>query len=189
MNDFSRGNDYISSQSYVGYIVKRIRRGGTWNLISSVAGYIKKASLISAIVRVSGIIFALLEKSALLLLVFSSLVILLPAIAVTGIITGVACLVKYALYHKKITAWLCGCEKIIIYLTSSHTSSNPLFVRCAEIDAKIEYTKVIILCKGNFVAFCQYSDNILKIKPDYYFILKSLYLRKMSKKLIYIALA
>ncbi len=188
MTELSRGEDYISSSSYIEYIFKRIKGGGIWSVFSNIMRHVRKVTFISAAIRVSGIIFTLLEKSAVLLLLFSSLVILLPAMAVTAVIMGIACAVKYALNHKKMTAWLNSAERIFIYITSSNTSKHHFFMRCAEFDTKSTNTKAIVLCKGNFVAFSEYSEKILKIKPDYYFILKSFYLRNLSKKLIYIAL-
>ncbi len=188
MNNFSRGEDYILSKSYAEYILKRLRKGGIWNVISSISRYVRKLSFISAVIRFSSMVFLLLEKSAVLLLIFSSLVILLPAITATAVIMGIACTVKYAVNHKKITSWIKAADQILIYLTSAYTSKHPLFMRCAENASKSYNTRVIVLCKGNFVAFSQYSNDILRVKADYYFILKAFYLRKMSKSLIYVAL-
>ncbi len=188
MTELTKGKDYLDSTNYLSYILRRIRRGGIWHTYSSIMRQVRRLTFVSALVRIFGILFTLLEKSALLLLLFSSLLILIPAAVVCSVILMSACVVKYTLNHKKIKERIAACDKIVIFLTSSETRTSPLFMRHAAELSRNGNFQIFVLCRGRFTAFSDCAENITKIKPNYYFIIKSFYLKKYAKKTVYITL-
>ena len=184
----SQGQDLIEAKSYIAFIIRRIRSGGLWSTVMSVYKNIRRITLISAIIRTMTVVITLIERSAWLLLFFSSLVIFFPALICATLILSVACISKYAKNHRRVRSWLSGARKLTVYITDSPTAGRPLFVRMAYEEAEKDDNPVIVLCKGYFVSFCWCSENLLKVKADYFFFLKAFYFRKLTANIIYIAL-
>ena len=182
---------YFSAKTYLGFIFGKLRRGETWSTATSIYKKIRKYTLISAILRTVTIIVSLLEKSALLLLFATSLLLLLPAILGIFLIYASVCALKYFLWHKTVGAWLKDAEEITVYLSSERVLVRhaPLFFRIARAEAS-EYTHpVIVTCSDPFASVKWYGINLLTVKPDYYFLLKKMFLGKSKAKITYIALS
>lgn len=189
--NFKLNNDYFTSKTYLGFLFGKVKKGEPWRSASGLLKRIRKYTLISAIIRGTAVAVSLLEKSAVLLLFATSLLLLLPAILSIALIYAVICAVKYIMWHKAVSRWLKKAEKITVYLTSEKifTQKTPLFMRFAEIEAD-EYTHpVIALCSDSFASVKWYSLNLLAVKPDYYFLLKSMFFKKSMAKITYIVLS
>ena len=182
---------YFTSKTYAGFVFGKLKRGETWVTAASLYKKIRKYTLISAVVRTLAIVISLLEKSALLLLFATSLLLLLPAIIGIFLIYASVCTVKYFLRHRSVREWLGSAEKITVYLSSERifVRNPPLFVRIARTEAS-EYTHpVIILCSDPFASVKWYGINLLAVKPDYYFLIKKMFLAKSKAKITYTVLS
>lgn len=184
-------NDYFTAKTYVGFLFSKIKKGELWTMISSLYKNIRKYTLISAVIRTFAIIISLLEKSALLLLFATSLLLLFPAILSIAAIFAAICIAKYILWHKTVSAWLKSAEKLTVYLTSEKIfdKKTPLFLRFACAEATEYDHPVIVLCSDPFASVKWYSLNLLAIKPDYYFLLKKMFFARKGLKTTYIALS
>ena len=184
--------DYLRASTYFGYLAMRVKQGDLWNGIRSFYRKIRRFTLISGIIKSAAFIIALLEKSAILLLFFSAFLILLPAALGGILILTVIRLIKYMLWHKKILSWLRGASEITIYLSTEkifNGNRTPLFLRMAETEASKYEHPVIILSKDRFNSVKWYSLNLLAVRADYFFLLKSYYFRHSSSKFTYIAVS
>lgn len=184
--------DYLRASTYFGYLAMKVRQGDLWNSIISLYKKIRRFTLISGIIKSVAFIIALLEKSAILLLFFSAFLILLPAALTAVIIITAFRLIKYMLWHKKIRNWIRGANRITVYLSTEKIFSRqktPLFLRMAEYEASEYDHPVIVLSKDRFNAVKWYSLNLLAVRADYFFILKSYYFRHSSSNFTFIAVS
>lgn len=182
---------YFKAKTYAGFIFGKIQKGELWRSVVSLYKKIRKYTLISAIIRTAALIVSLLEKSALLLLFATFLLLLLPALLTLALIYASVCGVKYFVWHKKVSEWLKNAESITVYLSSEKIfiKKTPLFLRAAAEEASDYSHPVIVLCRDNFTSVKWYSLNLLAIKPDYFFILKKMFFSKKISKMTYIAIS
>ncbi len=184
--------DYLRATTYIGYIVMKVRQGDLWNSILSLYKKIRRFTIISGIIRSAAFIIALLEKSAILLLFFSAFLILLPAALTAIIIIAAVRITKYLLWHKSVKCWLREAKRVTVYLSTEKIFSNdkaPLFLRMAETEAAEYSHPVIILSSDRFSSVKWYSFNLLAVRPDYFFILRSYYFRHTSADFTFIAVS
>ncbi len=184
--------DRIYSSTYVGYLIRRLRKGGVWNTVTTIYKKIRKYTLISGIVRYLALVVTLLEKSAILLLVVSSFFVLFPAMVIFAMLFSAVCLVRYLKLHKTVKSWIMGAKCASVYLTSEKCygkTHNPLFLRCAMDEAASYDHPVIILCSDRIISAKWYAFNLLTVRADYFFVLKKHYLRRFSGKITYISLS
>ena len=184
-------NDYFSSKTYAGFIIGRIKKGGLWSTVSALYKNIRKYTLISAIIRTAALIVSLLEKSALLLLFATSLLLLLPALLFIATVFVAVSVTKYVFWHKTVSSWLKKAERVTVYLTSERIfdKNTPLFMRFACDEASEYDHPVIVMCSDPFASVRWYSLNLLAVKPDYYFLLKSLFFSKKGLNITFIVLS
>lgn len=152
---------------------------------------IKKFTLISAVIRISAIVLSLLEKSAVLLLMVTILLLILPAVIFAATVYAFISVTKYVFLHKEVSTWLNSSDKITVFITKRRVLSNKntdMFVRQAEEEAHEYDHPVILVCKDPIIAAKWYALNLLAIKTDYFFVLKRRYLEKNNKKTTYIVL-
>ncbi len=189
--NLKKTNDYFSSKSYLGYIFSKIKKGDLFTSILAIYKKIRKYTLISVIIRTTAITISLLEKSALLLLFASFILLLLPVFISFAAFFAVTCVVKYFLWKKTVTVWLKDANKITVYLSSERIFSDPspLFMRFAGAEASEYDHPVIVLCSDPFLSVKWYSLNLLAIRPDYFFILKKYFFEKNPSNVIYIVLS
>ncbi len=185
-------DDRLYSSTYIGYLIRKLRRGGLWNTVTSIYKKIRKYTFISGIIRTLAFIITLLEKSAILLLIVSSLFILFPAIALFAILFSAVCIFRYIELHKSVKSWITGAKHASVYLTAEKCygkTRNPLFLRCASEEASSFDHPVIVLCSDRIISAKWYGLNLLTVRPDYFFVLKKHYFRHFSGKITYISLS
>ena len=186
-----RDRGYFEYGSYLSFVIGRIRNGGVWSAVKNAYKHIRKYTLITAVLRTLVTVVALLEKSALLLLVLTVALFLLPLAIIPMVFIIIGSIIGYFRMHRIVGEWLFGAERVTVYLTSEDflgkggmnfkvTNENafdtaPLFARCAMVEAG-EYTHpVIVVCGGRFLTAKWEGFNLLKVKCHYFFILKKYY--------------
>ncbi len=185
-------DERLSSSTYAGYLIRKLRGGGVWNTVTGIYRKIRKFNFISRIVRTFALVISLLEKSALLLLAVSFLFVLFPAISVFAVLFSAFCIFRYMSLHKTVKNWIYGAERASVYLTSEKCygkTRKPLFLRCASEEAASYDHPVIVVCSDRILSAKWYGLNLLTVRPDYFFILKSHYFRHFSGKITYISLS
>ena len=199
---------YLSSRNYAEFIVGRLKSGGVLGAIMRAYRKIRKYTLFTAIIRGITAVIALLEKSAILLLVFSSVFLLLPLALIPLTVLGAISIIGYFKMNGAVKSWISGAETVTVYITSESFfeknffwkkgklspkceavdgAKSPLFVRCAYAEAE-EYTHpVIVVCRDPFLVAKWAGFNILAVKCDYFFILRRFYFKQ--KRVSYLVLS
>lgn len=113
-----RGGEYLAADSYIAFAAERIRSGGALVRLMGALGRIRRYTLIATVLKVAGRAVALLERSALLLLIACAALALLP-IAVVALVSwsayGFFTIIRY---RREISAWLSGAEEVSVYVTA-----------------------------------------------------------------------
>ena len=199
---------YLSSRNYAEFIVGRLKRGGVLSAIMRAYKKIRKYTLFTAVLRGIAVIIALLEKSAILLLIFTVMIVALPLALIPISVLGILSIIGYFKMNGTVKKWISEAETVTVYITSDNffekrsfgkkgklypeceggkDAQSPLFVRCAYAEAG-EYTHpVIVVCSDPFLVAKWAGFNILAVKCDYFFILRRFYFTQ--KRVSYLVLS
>lgn len=184
-------DEYLRPKNYVGFLIAKFMHGGVGKAVIGIYKKIRKYTLISGIIRTAAIAVSLLEKSAVLLLLVTALILTLPALILAFVIYRLICVVNYALFKNQIHKWLILSEKIVVFITKERvfsTDEEKMFLRQAKQEAALYSYPVIVICNDPIIAAKWYSLNLLAIKTDYFFVLKRKYFEKYGNKTTYIVL-
>ena len=203
----SGANEYLESGSYAEYLWRRLKSGGVLSFLMRVYGKIRKYTLFTAVIRGIAVVIALLEKSAILLLLFSAVLLILPIALIPLTVAAVISVIGYFRMNDAVKSWISQAETVTVYITtrrffdSSREGSafpfvrkkgerlsyedaeaefnrRPLFARCATLESE-EYTHpVIVVCGDPFLVAKWAGHNLLAVKSDYFFILRRFYFTK-----------
>ena len=208
------GKDYLTSSTYAEYLWKRLVGGGILSFFMRIYRKIRKYTVFTAVIRVVAAVISLLEKSAILLLIFSVFILVLPIALIPTFAATVVSVILYLKLHGTVNPWLSQAEEITVYITSERffgrsnsrfqpfvrknsvslseeeaeegRAQSPLFVRCALAEAS-EYTHpVIVVCSDPFPVARWGGLNLLTVKCDYFFTLRRFYFNK--KRVSYLVL-
>ena len=162
-----------------------------WKTVMNAYKKIRRYTIISGIFKAIGIALTLLEKSAVLLLFATCLVLTLPVILFIFVIYAIFYAFKCIYLHKRIRGWLLSGENATVFITKERIFSKTkkmMFLSDAMNEASRYTHPVIVICSDRFIAAKWYSLNLLAVKTDYFFILKRRYLSKRDGKTTYIVL-
>ncbi|MBQ9116211.1 MAG: hypothetical protein IJY04_04250 [Clostridia bacterium] len=203
--------DYLSSDSYAEFVFGRIKNGGLWSAVKRISKNVRKYTLLTAVIKTVALIVGLLEKSAILLLVFTGMVLMLPAFALVGAIFAVMSVIEYFRIGKTVRPWIEAAEKVTVYVTSdrfyppkkggewsekakrtaeraeAELAEMSLFARCAVMEAEKYEHPVIVVCSDGFTAAKWAGFNLLTVKCDYFYVLRKYYFGK--KEVTYVILS
>ena len=184
-------NDYFRPNVYLQFLANKIKRGDFWKSLVSIYKKIRKFTLISGIIRALGILVALLEKSALLLLAFTFIILFLPLVFTVILIYFGICFFKHLRQRKELEKWIRKDGEITVYITKERILSGDtkrLFLRMAKAQALNRTSPIIIVCNDLFINTKWYAENILAVKTEYFFILRRNILDKNALNSTYIVL-
>lgn len=193
-------DNYLSCDSYLEFIINRIKHGEHWNAISSICKRIRKYTLVTTVLRTFVTLVALFEKSALFLLTATIAVLCLPIVLSISLVFAALNVICYLKSRQEITAWLGNPNGATVYITSGKFSCNcnntcnskrsqcsiPLFVRTAHAEAEQYTHPVILVCNGNFKALKWIGFNLLLVKPSCFFILKRYNLKNRNTVYVFV---
>lgn len=185
-----RFESYFRSSTYAGYLLRRPREGGLWQTASKLYKSIRKYTFISGLIKTFYFVLLLIEKSAILLLMVSVLILFIPLLFLAALIYVSMCIIKYIKHRKEISAWLENASKITVYLTNEKifVKDAKLFLRDASFEASAYSHPVIVLCTDRFISLRWYGINLLGVRSDYFFLIKKHFLSKTPGIINYIAL-
>lgn len=165
----------------------QIKETGLWNLFKRTYRYLNKYFLISRIIRYSAYAIAIIEASAILILIFGAIITLLPILALILFVRFLVYRCKNVRYDKQIS------EDV---LASSHVvfikPKNQLSVKKSEYLYKMgacfceEGYTVVIISGRLFEPTRPIRNGIWLISQEYYYSLKKQILTNQDDKLIYI---
>lgn len=184
-------NEYLKSGSYPVFLLNKIRRGDLWKYVLSVYKGVRKYTLISGIIRGIAFTVALLEKSAVLLLIFTCIILVLPIVLLSVLIYGLVCVIKHFSMRKSIKNWLSDENGVTVFITRERIFSNApdkLFLRYATLLAKKRSGPVIVVCADRFINAKWYSLNLLAVRTEYFFFLKRNFIEKKHLNSTFIVL-
>ncbi len=206
-DDSSCANDFFESGTYAEFLWRRLKKGGALNFIMRVYGKIRKYTLFTAVIRGIAVVIALLEKSAILLLLFSVVLLILPIALIPLTVAALISVIGYFRMNDAVKNWISQAESVTVYITShrffdstqrssvlalarksvrnvsreeseAEFGRRPLFARCAILESE-EYTHpVIVVCGDPFLVAKWAGLNLLAVKCDYFFILRRFYFTK-----------
>lgn len=174
-------NEYFRPKSYVAFLAEKLKRGQIWKTAVSLFDKIRKYTFISGLIRAMAFIIALLEKSAILLLIVSGIFLLFPLAVILVILYLALCAFLHARWNKKIRNWLVAGETVTVFITKERvfsTTEDKLFLKNAKLEASRYAGPVIIVCADPFIAAKWYSFNLLAIKEDYFFTVRRKFIEK-----------
>ena len=184
-------NEYLKSRSYPIFLFNKIRRGDLWKYVLSVYKGVRKYTLISGIIRAIAITVALLEKSAVLLLIFTCIILVLPVVLLSFSIYVSVCIIKHFSMRKSIKKWLVTKQNVTVFITRESifsASNDKLFLRCAKLMASEYSAPVIVVCSDRFINAKWYSLNLLAVRTEYFFFLKRNFIEKKHLNSTFIVL-
>ena len=211
----SNGREYLESGSYAEYLWRRLKNGGFLAFLMRAYRKIRKYTLFTAVIRGIAAVIALLEKSAILLLLFSTVLLLLPIALIPLTVAAIISVIGYFRMNDAVKSWILQADTVTVYVTSerffgrvetafrlpilrkkrggttygervTELECRPLFARCATLEAS-EYTHpVIVVCSDPFLVARWGGLNLLAVKCDYFFILRRFYFSK--KRVSYLVL-
>ena len=209
-------NEYLESGTYAEYLWRRLKSGGVLNFFMRVYGKIRKYTLFTAVIRGIAVVIALLEKSAILLLLFSAVLLVLPIALIPLTVAAIISIIGYFRMNDAVKSWISQADSVTVYITShrffdstqgrnvfsyarkklgkvsreeaeAEFRHRPLFARCATLESE-EYTHpVIVVCGDPFLVAKWAGLNLLTVKCDYFFILRRFYFTK--KQVLYLVLS
>lgn len=184
-------NEYFKFDSYTAFLANKLRQGAVWQVFCSVLEKIRKYTFISGAIKVFAFIVALLEKSAILLLLASIIFLTLPVLFFAVVMYLVLCIVMNAHWNKKIRNWITAGETVTVFITKERlfsTNGDKMFLRTAKLEASKGSGTVIIVCADSFISAKWHSENILAVKENYFFSIKKKIIEKNSLLSTYIVL-
>ncbi len=182
---------YFSAKTYLGFLVQKVTSGQAWKTAVSIFDKIRKYTFISSVFRAVAFIIALLEKSAVLLLVVTMLLLALPISALLAFFYLLVCKIMHFKTTRKIGKWLLSGDTVTFFVTKEKIfdcNEKRLFLRQAEELASAYKSPVIIVCRDRFLCSKWYSLNLLAVKANYFFALKRKTAGKKGLKATYIVL-
>ncbi len=184
-------SQYFDTKTYIGFIAKKITGGQAWKTAVSVFEKIRKYTFVSSVIRVTAFTVALLEKSAVLLLLAVAVLLSLPVIIAAALLYLSVCKISQLKWNKKIENWLTAGEMITVFITNTKafsTHSNSLYIRHAKTLSNSPKNRVLVVCSDPFPCAKWYAENILAVKENYFFVLKRKFIEKSKSKSTFIVL-
>ena len=181
--------DYLGKSNYAEFVIGRLRSRGIWRTVQRIYRRIRKYTLVTAILRSAVFVVGLLEKSAILLLAVSGIIIALPFVLVAALSVVAVSAVGYIRFSKELRTWISESERVTVYITSERLRGRgePLFVRMARAESE-EYSHPVITVCGDRLGVARWLGfNLLAVRCDYFYILRRYMLR--DKSVTYIVLS
>ncbi|MBR4882070.1 MAG: hypothetical protein IKU19_09050 [Clostridia bacterium] len=167
---------YDKYRSLLSYRYGQLKENGLWNIAMRAVRYTRRYFLISRLIRYASYIIAAIETSAVLIVVFTALVILLPIALLLFGITVVLSVSQYKKYNRLISEDIKDRKLVIIDAKKGYFRKTEAYLNnMAKCFRNEGYTVLVIshsfVCDAFLVAR-KAEDNIWVLKLNYFFILK-----------------
>ena len=167
---------YDKYKTLLSYRYGQLRKNGLWNIAMRTIRYTRRYFLISRLIRYASYIIAAIETSAVLLITFSALIVLLPIILIGFGISVVLSISQYKKYNKLISKDIASKRIVIIDAKKGYFRQKQTYLNnMAECFHREGYTVLVIshsFLRDRFLVAKRAQEGIWVIKLNYYFILK-----------------
>ncbi len=167
---------YDKYRSLLSYRYGQLKKNGLWNIAVRAVRYARRYFLISRLIRYASYIIAAVETSAVLLVILSALVILLPVALITFGITVILSTSKYKSYTALISEDIKHRKVVVIdakrgYFLKKQRYLNNM-ARCFRNEG---YTVLVIshsFIHDRFLVAKKAQERIWVLKLNFFFVLK-----------------
>ena len=167
---------YDKYRSLLSYRYGQLRKNGLWNIAVRTVRYTRRYFLISRLIRYASYIIAAIETSAVLIVVFSALMILLPIALILFGITVVLSTSQYKKYNRLIYEDLKDKRIVVIDAKKGYFRKKQTYLNNMSKCFRNEGYTVLVISRtftcDRFLVAKKAEDNIWVLKLNYFFILK-----------------
>ncbi len=167
---------YDDYKSLLSYRLGQLKKNGLWNIAVRTVRYTRRYFLISRLIRYASYIIAAIETSAVLIVVFSALVILLPIALILFGITVVLSTSQYKKYNRLIYEDLKDKRIVVIDAKKGYFRKKQTYLNNMSKCFRNEGYTVLVISRtftcDRFLVAKKAEDNIWVLKLNYFFILK-----------------
>jgi len=186
-SDINKNADYLKYTTYFSYVYACLKNTSLWGDCKRAVKYIRRYLLVSRLIRYTAIIISIIETSAVLILIFSALIIILPIILVSVLSVIVICFIQYKKHEKEIENSLLS-SKLYIFFHNEVLPDELCFLSGFADELSKQGTVFIVLSAFSSARFLTLlkKNDIFIIKLHYFYYLKFTQFKKISDKITYI---
>ncbi len=167
---------YDKYKSLLSYRYGQLKENGLWNIAMRTVRYTRRYFLISRLIRYASYIIAAIETSAVLIIVFSALLILLPIALVLFGITVALSTSQYKKYNRLISEDIKNKKIVVIDAKKGYFRRKQAYLNNMARCFRDEGYTVFVISRSftcdKFLVARKAEDNIWVLKLNYFFILK-----------------
>ncbi len=167
---------YDKYKSLLSYRYGQLKENGLWNIAMRTIRYTRRYFLISRLIRYASYIIAAIETSAVLLVVFSVLVILLPISLLLFGITVILSMSQYKKYNRLISDDIKDRKIVVIDAKRGYFHKKQSYLKnMAKCFRNEGYTVLVVshsFTRDKFLVAKKAEEKIWVLKLNYFFILK-----------------
>lgn len=188
-----RAKNFQEYRGIFSYLNDRIRQNGVFNAAGKVIKYARRYFIIARIIRYTSFIVAIIETSAILLILSAILLLSIPTILIYTAITMLSGSGKRKEYNLKLSPLFDGTRNIMfIYTEHGYYNRKSSFLRGMANDFKNRgYTVFVVSCApfhDHFNTAKEIGEDLYVIKLGYFYYIKKRFLSKLdSTKQTYIS--
>lgn len=167
---------YDKYKSLLSYRLGQLKKNGLWNIAVRTVRYTRRYFLISRLIRYASYIISAIEASAVLIVVFSALLILLPIALILFGITVVLSTSQYKKYNSLISDDIKSRKIVMIDAKKGYFRKKQAYLNNMAKCFRNEGYSVLVISRSfscdRFLVAKKAEDNIWVLKLNYFFILK-----------------
>ena len=167
---------YDKYSSLLSYRYGRLKEHGLWNIAVKTVRYTRRYFFISRLIRYASYIATAIETSAVLIIVFSVILALLPVVLVIFGITALISVMGYRRYNKLISDDIANARIVVIDAKKGYFRAKERYLnnmaRCFKNEG---YTVLVIshsFTRDRFLTARKAEERVWVMKLNYFFVLK-----------------
>ncbi|MBR6514355.1 MAG: hypothetical protein IKT46_05915 [Clostridia bacterium] len=166
---------YNNYRSLLSYRYGQLKENGLWNIAVHAVRYTRRYFFISRLIRYASLVIAAVETSAVLIIVFSVLLAILPISLIFFGITALLSISRYKRYNELIPPEINQNKTVIIDAKRGYFGRDAYLNNMAKCFRDEGYTVIVIsrsFKRDRFLVAKKAEENIWVVKLNYFFILK-----------------
>ncbi len=178
---------YDKYKSLMSYRYGQLKENGLWNIAMRTVKYTRRYFLISRLIRYASYIIAIIETSATLIVLFTALVIAIPILLISFLITALLSVSQCRRYNSKVYADIISADKIAVIDAKKgyYRKKQAYLNRMAKCFRDEGYTVFVVshsFRNDRFLVARHEGERLWIIKLHYLFIIK----KKFKDNITYI---
>lgn len=167
---------YDKYKTLLSYRYGQLKENGLWNIAMRTIRYTRRYFLISRLIRYASYVIAALETSAVLLVVFSALLVLLPVALIVFGVTVILSTSQYKKYNRAISEDIEGRRTVVITAKKGYFRPKQAYLNNMAKCFRNEGYTVLVISRSfkndRFLVARKAEDKIWVLKLNYFFIIK-----------------